>query len=35
MIAAAAREVLTPGGWLVLEVGDGAGRALSALLYRS
>jgi release factor glutamine methyltransferase len=38
VIAAAAAEVLTPGGWLVLEVGDGragaVGRHLQELGYR-
>jgi release factor glutamine methyltransferase len=32
LIAAAAREVLTPGGWLVLEIAAGDGTATAALL---
>ena len=32
LVARAARAVLRPGGWLVLEVGDGQGPATSALL---
>jgi release factor glutamine methyltransferase len=32
LIATAARTVLVPGGWLVLEVADGASRRVSALL---
>jgi release factor glutamine methyltransferase len=31
-VAAAARDALRPGGWLVLEVGDGRGVPVSALL---
>jgi release factor glutamine methyltransferase len=33
-VAAAARKALCPSGWLVLEVGDGRGAAVSALLRR-
>ncbi len=34
LIASAAREVLRPGGWLVLEVADGRGGEVAALLRR-